>query len=75
MPAWLLSFLISLAIKLGMPFLLKLFPNLPPGIAAIIQKLIEDLSAHSATKTALVAQAKTDIKQACSGVGCPTDLK
>jgi hypothetical protein len=43
MPVW-LSILISIAVKLGMPWLLKLFPWLPASIAVEIQSLIGSLT-------------------------------
>lgn len=75
MPGWLISLLISLVLKLGVPWLLRRFPGLPPGIREILEKLIEDLRQAKADKQELVKKAKQDIKDKCSGVGCPTDLK
>ncbi len=43
MPVWLINLLVSLAIKVGLPYLLKAFPWIPQEVMAIINKLIEDL--------------------------------
>lgn len=48
MPSWLVTIIINyilpLAVKLGIPMLLKKFPNLPPEIQQIIEDLIKHLT-------------------------------
>lgn len=75
MPAWLISFLISLAVKFGVPFLLSKMPWIPDEVKKIIEDLIGKLAGHKAERTDLVQQAKKDIQKACEGVACKPDLK
>ncbi len=71
MPFWLVI-LINMALRFGVPWLLKRFPFLPPNIREIIEKLIGDLDVKKAEKRDLVAKAKADIK-ACVGPNCPVE--
>lgn len=71
MPFW-LTIIINLALRFGVPWLLKKFPFLPPNIREIIEKLIGDLDVKKAEKKELVAKAKAEIK-ACTGPNCPVE--
>lgn len=75
MPAWLISLLLSLALKLGLPWLLQKFPWIPAEIAQIIQDLIDKINGLKAEKKELVLNAHKEIKRACEGPLCPTDTK
>lgn len=74
MPIWLINLLISLAIKLGLPYLMEKFPNLPKSIWDLIAELLKHI--HGAQdKVAEVAKARLILREHCYGPGCPTDLK
>lgn len=65
MPIW-LSILVSIAIRLGMPYLLKLVPGLPAGVLEEIQALIAALTAdkkqHRARRKSAIRNAKARIR-------------
>lgn len=71
MPAFLLNLLLSLALKWGIPLLLKWlkqkFPNLP-----ISAELVQVLEEHIAQHEALKAETKQKAKE-CLGVACASD--
>lgn len=78
MPAWLITFLISAAIRLGLAWLVKHFPGLPPEIVKIIEELLQilgDSNASRQEKQSAKDAARQKIKDACSGTGCPTEIK
>lgn len=75
MPAWLIQIIVTLAIKFGVPYIVKLFPKIPDQVIDIIDTLLEQLkdpnvSDSSAKKTALYS-----IKAHCEGVACPPSPK
>lgn len=74
MPVWMINLLISLAVKWGLPWLLAKFPLLPPWLEQIIEKIIEDLKQENADKKQIIKEAHNQVRQACSGSACPTDL-
>lgn len=76
MPAWLLSFIISMALKFGVAWLMKQFPNLQtrfPILWAILSELIQKVESGELTRQEAEKQAHDRIKKECFGVGCPVD--
>lgn len=69
MPAWLIQIIVTLAIKFGIPFILKRFPGIPPEVIKIIEDLISKLTQHSEQKSIIVGQAKADLRK-CIGDSC-----
>lgn len=69
MPVW-LHILVSIALKLGMPWLLKMFPWIPESVIAELQKLIdalsEDKKAHRASRANKIRSAKVRIQRSCA---------
>lgn len=70
MPVWLIQILITLAIKFGLPWILKKFPSIPPEVIKIIEELIQKLEGHKEEQKALVAEAKKKALQVCTGPDC-----
>lgn len=74
----LLGFLLNLAIKFGLPYVLdwlhRKFPWLPQGtISNIMLELAAKLKEHNAAKEGHVADAVNRVKKECLGVACPDD--
>lgn len=73
MPTWILHMLIDLAVKLGLPYLMKRFNWLPAEIWVVI----EDILAHvknAQDPYGATADIHAKVKE-CIGVACSTDLK
>lgn len=72
MAPW-LSILISIAVKLGIPWLLKAFPWIPASVVAEVQALIDALTqqklANKRARKEKIAAAKARI-HAASGLKC-----
>lgn len=75
MPAWLIQILVRLAIAIGIPALVKLFPNIPQAIIDIINQLLVALEGNKDEKKALIADAHLQVKRVCEGIACETDVK
>lgn len=75
MPAWLISFLISIAIKFGMPWVLKKFPWVPMEVVTLIEELLEKLKIHKQEKVELIRTTKEKAKEICIGAACPAETK
>lgn len=81
MPGWLLSTLISIALKFGLPYLLtwlhKRFPNLPVSEAAkaTISQLAQDLKQHDEQKKKMLLAAKEKLRSHYEGVAASAELK
>lgn len=79
LPAWLLSIVINLILKFGVPYVLdflhKKFPWLPISdkTKAAISDLVQDLRMHKQAKQVTLRNAKKRLKK-CVGIGCPMDL-
>ncbi len=71
MPSWLLSILISIVTKLGIPALMKRFPGLPGEIWTLITDILSHIGS-SPTPTKAVADLKAKVKE-CTGAACPAD--
>jgi len=76
-PAWLINLLVSLAIKIGLPYVAKLFPWLPKEILAIIEELLNDLTnpdiSNSSAKKRALRKMRAE-REKLSQVGVPSDL-
>ena len=61
MPYW-VRILVSIAVKLGIPWLLKVFPGIPATVVAEIQALIEELTkakqVHKAARRKRIREVK-----------------
>lgn len=69
MPAWLIALLVKMALSFGLPWLEKRFPALAPIIEEILKVI------GGAPTSAELHSAVQHYEKACSGVGCPPDLK
>lgn len=74
MPSWLIIIIIQLAVKFGLPQLIKLFPKLPVEVVQIVNDLLAKLADHKEEKVSMKKEAVVKIKE-CLGVACPTDIK
>lgn len=74
MPAWLITFLLNTALKLGLAWLVKRFPGIPEEVKSALQEFINEVKVHKTSNKIAKKKAAAKIK-ACYGVGCPTDLK
>lgn len=77
MPIWLWKLIFSIALKLGVPFLLKRFPWVPKEVLQILEELMSDLKLSKATKRTAYSRAKTKMRECSGGSGtaCGEDLK
>ena len=64
MPAWLLSMLIELAIKIGVPALIKYVPWIPQEVVAIINSLLEQLNNPKVSNSMAKKSARAKIRKA-----------
>lgn len=66
MPTWLLNLLIQLAIKIGVPALIKYFPKVPAEIIVIINELLDSLKkpdvSNSAAKKVAIAKVREQLQ-------------
>lgn len=70
MPSWLLQIIVTLAVKIGVPALLKYFPKLPPYILDIINKLLADLGNPKVSNSVAKKQALSKLRaemRSCPG--------
>lgn len=70
MPIWLIQLIVTLAVKFGVPFILKRFPSIPAEVIKIIEELIAKLTDQKAEKQVLIAEAKQKVKAICEGPHC-----
>jgi hypothetical protein len=75
MGGWLISLIISFALRFGLAWLVKRFPWLPPGVVEILEELLTNLKMKKMEKKQAVREAKAKIKKVCTGTACPTELK
>ena len=73
MPTFILNWIISLAIKFGMAWLLKKFPWLPDYVVKAIEDLLEELKSAKNCKKVAKKKAIAKIKSR-GGIGTPPDL-
>ncbi len=69
MPAWIIQLIVTLAVRLGLPWVLKKFPGIPAEVQKVIEELLENLTQHKSEKKVLVSEAKKKIS-ACYGDTC-----
>lgn len=74
MPSWLVQLLVGLAIKIGVPALVKYFPKIPSEIIAVINELLDALKKPETDKAEAKRSAIRKVKE-CSGVACKSELK
>lgn len=73
MPVWLIELLISLALKFGLPYLIKAFPSLPKEVWEVVETILKAVqSAENPQDKA--KEIRTAVNQ-CTGVGCPPETK
>ena len=62
MPNWLLQIIVTLAIRVGVPELVKLFPKIPQEVIDIINKLLDALNnptvSNSSAKKMAISQVR-----------------
>lgn len=68
MPQWVINLLVDLAVKYGIPALMKVFKNVPEAIWKAISDLIEHLKGHPAPE--VVARNFSEKVAACIGETC-----
>lgn len=73
MPGWLISLLATLAIKFGIPWIIKKWPGIPQQVIDIINELLSKLNDPNQSNSAAKKVAIFKIKE-CTGVGCPPKL-
>lgn len=73
MPVWIIQLLISLAVKFGLPFVLRLiakkFPGVPTELGSIIEELLKNLGKAKEDKKEAVRTAKLRVAE-CYGPTC-----
>lgn len=74
MPAWLIQILVGIALRFGIPYLLKKFPWLPQNLKEIIEQLIAEITEGKQKIKTAKTSAKRKLEE-CFGVGCSTSLK
>lgn len=67
MPSWLIQLLVGLAIKVGIPYLVKLLPGIPPEVIQVIEELIKQLQGANQTKQAAKQDAHQRIRKVITG--------
>lgn len=79
-----LGWIIPLAIKLGVEWVIAHFPGIPQWLKDILQKLevekaaamqVNDVDVQYAEHRAAKRRAVEAVKAQCSGVACPPNLK
>ena len=64
MPAWLIQLLISLAIKIGLPALIKYIPQIPSEVVQIIEELLNNLKKPDVSNSAAKKTAQLRVREA-----------
>lgn len=70
MPAFLINLLITLAIRFGIPLILRRFPGLPAGVKEILEEFLESLKVNRRDRKAAEERAKARLKNECFGIEC-----
>lgn len=68
MPNWIINMLVNLAVKIGLPWLMKKFPGLPSEVWALIEGILSYIHAAD-DKSQALAQVKAAVK-VCEGISC-----
>lgn len=71
MPAWIITLLVSMAIKLGLPYLIKKLPWLPADVWGIIEEILKHIQGAE-DKAAAVEKIGAAVR-GCTGTGCPAN--
>lgn len=77
MAPWLLSFIISMALKFGLAWVLKRFPDLQtkfPVLWAILEELVSKVKEAKGMHEDAKREAHLRIQKECFGVACPPYL-
>lgn len=74
MPAWLVPIVVQIAVKFGVPWLLKVIPGIPQVVIDIINDLLNKLADPTQSNSAAKKDAIDKIKK-CTGSFCPPDVK
>jgi len=74
MPNWVIALLIQLAIKFGIPWIVKMLPNISPDILKIIEELLNGIKGVAEDKKELKRSAIKKVGK-CYGVACEPSLK
>lgn len=70
-PAWLLKLLITIAVNLGLPWLLKAFPWIPKAVIDAIEAALNEIKPVKAQ----LKDAKQAAIEKCVGVACAANTK
>lgn len=74
MPGWLINIIVTIAVKVGLPWVIKKFPGIPQEILAVIVQLIEDLNNPGKSNSISKKVALNRVSKLCT-VGCENKLK
>ncbi len=74
MPGWLINIIVTIAVKVGLPWVIKKFPGIPQEILAVIVQLIEDLNNPGKSNSVSRKVALSRVSELCT-VGCDNKLK
>lgn len=74
MPTWLINALVGIAIKIGVPWLVKKFPWIPKEIVDIINELVEQLKNPNVSNSVAKKTAMRQVKEFCT-TGCSPQIK
>lgn len=66
MPAWIINLLVTLAIKLGLPWVIKKLPWIPAEVINIIEELLGDLKSPEKSNSASKKVAIRKVKAYCA---------
>ena len=69
-----INVIIDFALRLGVPYLLKVLPWLPANLVQIVEDFINSMEGHSAAVTATVTSTREKIKTDIMGMDPPADL-
>lgn len=74
MPTWLINIIVTLAVKVGLPWVVQKFPKMPQEIIDIISQLLEQLKNPTVSNSVAKKQALTRVKEFCTA-GCEATTK
>lgn len=72
MPSWLIELLVTLAAKVGIPYLTEKLNWVPKEFWAIVQDVLSHIKSQP-DKTAAVQSVRAQLQ--CAGIGCAPELK
>lgn len=62
MPVWLINVIITIAIKVGLPWVVQHIPGIPQAVIDVIKKLLEDLQKPDVSNSAAKKQALAAVR-------------